>query len=188
MQGSSGSKPRSGLDGFIDHLVGPDASFTERVLVVGAALGLTTATLLTAGNWSTLQYAVSVLIALDLGGGVVANATHSAKTWFHRDDRSTLRRFAFVTGHVHPFAISIVFAPIDPFFGGVVYAFVVATGGFILWTPNTLKRPVAFTAVTALIVLDQLFFTLPDGLGWFIPVFALKLLVGHLVPEGRPAQ
>ena len=187
MQGSSGSKPRSGLDGVVDHLVGPDASFTERVLVVGAALGLTAATLLTAGEWTTLQYAVAALVALDLGGGVVANATQSAKLWFHRDERSTLRRFAFVTGHVHPFVLSVVFAPIDALYGGVVYACVVAVGAFILWTPNSLKRPVAFTGVTALVVLDQLYFTLPDALGWFIPVFSLKLLVGHLVPEGRPA-
>lgn len=183
MQDSGRSKPRSGLDGVVDHLLGPDATFNERVLVLAAAGGLTIATILTAGTWTTLQYAVAVLVAIDLGGGVVANATRSAKTWFHREDRSPLRQLTFVAGHVHPFALSVVFAPIDPLYGGVVYGFVLVSGAVVLWMPYTLKRPLAFLAVTSLLVLDTVLFSLPDALGWFVPVFGLKLLVGHLVPE-----
>lgn len=184
MQESGGSSPRSGLDGVLDALLGPEASLEERVLVVGAGLGLALATLLTAGPWTTLQYAVGILVALDLGGGVVANATGSTQSWVHRDDRSPLRTYAFVAGHLHPIAISIVFPPIDPLYGGVVYGAVMLAGGLILWAPTRLKRPFALAAVTGLVVLDTVLVTMPDGLAWFVPVFGLKVLVGHLVPAG----
>lgn len=183
MQDSGRSEPRSGLDGVVDHLLGPNATFNERILVLAAAGGLTVATLLTADGWTPTQYVVGIFIAIDLGGGVVANATRSAKTWFHREDRSTLRQLAFVAGHVHPFAISVVFAPIDPLYGGLIYGLVLLAGGIVLWMPHTLKRPLAFLAVTTLLVLDTVLFSVPDALGWFIPVFGLKLLVGHLIPE-----
>lgn len=184
MEASGRSKPGGGIDGVLDHLVGPDATFTERILVVGTAAGLATVTIFLAGEWTTLQYAVAVLVALDLGGGIVANATHSGKSWFHRDERSPSRRFAFVAGHVHPFAISVVFAPIDPLYGGVVYLGLLAATAVVLWAPRSLKPSFAFAAVTALVVVDGILVVLPAGIDWFVPVFALKLLVGHLVQKG----
>jgi hypothetical protein len=49
--------------------------------------------------------------------------------------------------------------------------------------PLYLKRPVALGLYVVALLLSLYAFDVPAGLAWFLPVFYLKLLVSHLLPE-----
>lgn len=51
------------------------------------------------------------------------------------------------------------------------------------FAPLHLKRPVSMIALTAAVVVNLFWLEVPLALGWFAPLFFLKLLVCHLVPE-----
>ncbi|MCX5071597.1 hypothetical protein ACWGCI_35780 [Streptomyces sp. NPDC054949] len=51
------------------------------------------------------------------------------------------------------------------------------------FTPLHLKRPVAMAVLTAAVLINLFWLPAPAELAWFAPLFFLKLLVCHLVPE-----
>jgi len=83
-------EPRRGLAGSWDRFVGPGATSAEEWLKLLGGLLLTGA--LVMGylsqrellNWSVAQTGIALLLALDLTGGIITNATGAAKRWYHR--------------------------------------------------------------------------------------------------------
>lgn len=181
-------QPRSGFAGMIDRLAGPGATPAE----LGLQFGVATAAAVAAGTWfaateggSPLLAALAVVIGFDLGGGVVTNATGSAKLWFHRPGQGFAQHFGFVLIHLVHIAI-VSFLLLDGSWQYFVGASLVLIGGalVILLIPRELKRPVAMAVYGLVLVSHRGFFPIPPGLEWFTPVFYLKLFVSHLVPEG----
>ena len=90
----------------------------------------------------------------------------------------------FVSTHtLHLAVIAWLFAG-DAFLYFAISAVTFAGGAIIIVSsPLYLQRPVAY-GIFALIVLASM---LPvfeiQGLGWFLPLMALKLLLGHLTKE-----
>lgn len=184
-------EPRAGLLGAWDKFVGPGATAAEEWLQIigGATLAGLLALMLyirrTEFNWSVLQTLVVVVLALDLIGGVITNATSAAKRWYHRTGQASLpAHLPFIAVHgVHLLLITVVFRGMDWGFFLVTYGYLIAATVIILRIPLYLQRPAALALFCGGILIGTYLFVPSPGLEWFIPFFYLKLLVSHLLKE-----
>lgn len=134
-------------------------------------------------GWSPLQLVVATLLALDLVGGVVANAATPAKRWYHRPGQGFRQHFVFVALHIYPFLVAWLFRDGDWAFGFVIYGFLLLAALLILSAPLYLQRPVAMGLTLVGLALGLAVFPPTPGMAWFVPVLCLKLLVSHLLRE-----
>jgi len=181
-------EPRSGFLGQWDRFMGPGATNAEQWLELGAAAIAAGAMAVYAfspsSGWTALQSAVAILMALDLAGGVVTNATSSAKRWYHRPGQGPREHLSFVAVHaVHLLLIAWLFLGGDWTYFLGTYGFLLAAALAVAAVPRYLKRPAAFALYVLALLLSLYVFASPGGLEWFLPVFYLKLLVSHLLPE-----
>ncbi|WP_097871301.1 hypothetical protein [Streptomyces sp. rh34] len=166
-------------------LVAPDAERGERIICyTGALAGTVIATALALRApyaWPALT--VIAVVAFDLFGGTVVNATRSAKRRFHRPGRSWFHHFAFVAAHVQPFALALLVPGFGWISAGVVHALTLAGAACVLIAPADLRQPVAFAVSALAITVATTSVTVPGELAWFAPVLVIKLLLAHLLPE-----
>ena len=181
-------QPRSDLLGAWDSFIGPGATAAENMLILTVSIAGAILLLIYNANrqlnWTPLQVALVALLALDLLGGVVANATTATKRWYHRPGQTNRNHLGFVAVHfIHPLLVALLFRATDWGYFAVTYAFLMAAAVVIMRVPLYLQRPVAFSMYLGGVALGLYVFTPSLGLEWFLPVFYLKLLVGHLVIE-----
>ena len=97
-------EPRTGWRGEFDRFMGPGATRAELALELGFAVLGGAAMLIYALTsfplWSIIQIGVAVLLAFDIAGGVVTNATSSAKRWYHRAGQGARQHLQFVALHI----------------------------------------------------------------------------------------
>ncbi|AHC14075.1 hypothetical protein [Salinispira pacifica] len=180
-------EPGTGPAGILDQLTGPGPEQAELVLQFGAAVLSAGA----AGIWYASRssgpvwlLAVTIFLAFDIGGGVITNATSTAKRWFHRQDRSAWSHMAFQMAHLlHIAVVSFLYGDARWTLLLILSGALIAGSGIVLLTPLYLKRPAAFGLYGAMVVLLPRLAEVPAGLEWFIPLFYLKLILGHLLPE-----
>ncbi|MFI6985905.1 hypothetical protein ACIBSV_46100 [Embleya sp. NPDC050154] len=180
-----------GLAGRLERFMGPGKSRSESVVETLGFLGC--AALLAAGlwtseaahHWSTAQLVVVVLAGLDLIGGVLTNATNAAKRWYHRADPGARRaRLLFVSAHlIHLAAMGLVVLSGDLAWILTNAALLLGGAPVVEFAPVHVRRPVAMALVTAAVLVNLFWVSVPAALAWFAPLFFLKLLVCHLVPE-----
>jgi hypothetical protein len=187
--------PRRGWRGEIDTFFGPGTTRAEAWIIAVASLAAAIALPLYAAlkglGWSAAHYTVGTLIAADMAGGIVTNATSSAKRWYHRAGQAARRHFTFVAVHVvHIFLVAWLFRSMDWLYFTAMSGYLLATALVIVKIPLYLQRPVAMGFFAAVIPLHAYAFAPTPGLEWFIPFLFLKLLVGHLLREEpyRPAR
>lgn len=183
----SPSSPRTGLRGSWDRLVGPDTTRAEKWLILGFAFVFSGVvfvyTQVTELGWSPLQIAIVLLFSLDIAGGVIANTTVAGSRWWHRPSQSRRVQLRFVGLHVHPFILAAIF-PVPTWVDATIaYGFLLVSTGIVLGVSERLRRPVAMGLFAIGVLLALYVVTLPRGLEWFLPLFYLKLLPGHLVPS-----
>lgn len=65
----------------------------------------------------------------------------------------------------------------------VASGFLVAASALLMVTPLYLRRPAGFGLYAASVLLSLYAFVHPPGMEWFLPLFYLKLLLGHMLPE-----
>ncbi|MFE4632921.1 hypothetical protein ACFRJ1_06035 [Streptomyces sp. NPDC056773] len=180
-----------GLAGRLERFMGPGKSRSESAVetigLLGCAL-LLAAGLWTSGaarDWSTAQLVVVVLAGLDLIGGVLTNASNSAKRWYHRAGPEARRaRLLFVPAHLlHLGAIGLFVLSGDITWTLVNAALLLGGAAVVEFAPVHLKRPVAMALLMAAVLVNLFWLPVPAALAWFAPLFFLKLLVCHLVPE-----
>ncbi|MFJ9112010.1 hypothetical protein [Streptomyces sp. NPDC102283] len=166
-------------------LVAPDAERGERVgCYAGALAGTVFATVLALRAQHTwLPLIVIAVVAFDLFGGTVVNATRSAKRRFHRPGRTRRHHFAFVAAHVQPFALALLVPGFGWTSAGAVYGLTLAGAACVLVAPTDLRRPVAFAVSALAITAATTSVAVPGELAWFAPVLVIKLLLAHLLPE-----
>ena len=187
-------RPRPGMDGLLDRLIGPGATLTEILLTacwMTLCAAMIVAYALMAGlGWSPLQLAIAALLALDVGGGISDNASNSAKRWFHRPGQGWRQHLLFVLAHVHPFILALSFPSFGWGTAAVIYAYLIIAAIVVSFTPLYLKRPLAFVLYCVALLVGLYALAPPAGLAWFVPFFFLKLLLAHLLPETayRPAN
>jgi len=187
-QGQVIIEPREGMLGELDKFIGPGATRAELVLQFGVALlaPILLIVYVTQNdlNWTPLQLIVGAIIALDMAGGVVTNATSAAKRWYHREGQGFRQHFIFVLIHVlQPFLVVVFFRPDDWTFLAVVYGYLLLSSLLIMAMPLYLQRPVAMTLLMGAFLIHSYVLTPTAGLEWFIPLFYTKLLISHLLPE-----
>lgn len=188
-------EPRKGWKGAWDRFVGPGATSAEfwlqLVPAVVAGIALPLYALLGDLGWNLVQVLVAGLLAFDMTGGIVTNATSTAKRWYHREGQGVWQHFGFILVHgAQIFLVAWLFRGLDwPFFG-TFYSYLIVTSLVILWAPLYLRRPLALILYCGAVVLGLYVFPAAAGMEWFVPFFFLKLLVSHLVKEApyRPAD
>ncbi|MEU3632019.1 hypothetical protein AB0E11_15325 [Streptomyces fradiae] len=181
----------TGLAGRLERFMGPGKSRSESVVealgLLGCALilaaGLWTSD--TARGWSTAQLVVVALTGLDLIGGVLTNATNAAKRWYHRAGPGVRRaRLLFVSAHlVHLAAMGLIVLSGDVAWTLANAALLLGGAVVVEFAPLHLGRPVAMALLMAAVLVNLFWLPVPAALAWFAPLFFLKLLVCHLVPE-----
>ncbi|GAA2774442.1 hypothetical protein [Streptomyces showdoensis] len=180
-----------GLAGRLERFMGPGKSRSESAVETAGLIvcgSLLAAGVWTSGiwhGWSTARYAVVALIGLDLIGGVLTNATNAAKRWYHRPAPGARRaRLLFVSAHLlHLLAMGLVVLSGDWRWTLANGALLLAGAAVVEFTPLPLKRPVSMAVFTAATLVNLFWLEVPSPLAWFAPLFFLKLLVCHLVPE-----
>ncbi len=180
--------PRPGWRKEIDTFIGPGVTRAELTLELGvslvAGLGMLLYAFLQPLGWNGWQIALAVLLAFDLAGGVVTNATSTAKRWYHRPGQRLRDHVIFIAVHgVHLALVAWAFRAGDWAWAVGWYAFLMFASLLILLIPLYLRRPVAFSMFGLGLLLALYLDTPVPGLEWFIPVFLLKLLVSHLLRE-----
>ena len=187
-------EPRSGLLGEWDQFIGPGATRAETLLITTFAL-LSGAAMFfyarTAGPpWCTRCLIFAILVAVDLGGGVIANATSAAKRWYHRPGQTLKDHLTFIAYHaLHLFIVLYLFRGHDWLWGTVFFGLLIGATLILDAVPLYLQRPIAAGLYVLALLVNLYLFTPTPGMEWFIPVFFLKLVISHLVQEEpyRPA-
>lgn len=178
-----------------DFLVGTGATRGEKGLT--AVAGLASALLyvyfyaIRAYDWSALQFLIAGLIALDVGGGVVANSLNSCKRFYHtpaRPDESRAVRWAknsllFSALHVHTLLVALLYGGNPWLYGLLWYALLVGSTFILPRSPLYLQRPLAMLLVLGALLAN--FYLLPavTGFEWLVPALFLKIVYGHGVRE-----
>ncbi|RUO27018.1 hypothetical protein CWE09_10090 [Aliidiomarina minuta] len=176
--------PSGGLDLFI----GPGASKAELCLQFLPTLVLAFAMTGWAGikmeSWSWWQFIVFWILLVDMIGGVITNATASAKRWYHRYQIAAKDHLLFVALHaIQPLLIVILFAPENPMYFVVTFGWLLVGALMILKCAVYLQRPCAGAWVVAGILLEQAVLDTPEGFEWFFAVYLIKVLMSHLLLE-----
>ena len=107
-------RPRAGFRGWLDRITGVEATSAELLvqfvpsLIFAIASAIYAQTL--AVDWTYLQLGLISVLGFDLLGGVLTNATSSAKRWFHRTGQTWQHHLVFVSIHVfHIFLVATLF-------------------------------------------------------------------------------
>ncbi|MEM8556234.1 MAG: hypothetical protein AAGG50_00155 [Bacteroidota bacterium] len=180
--------PRPGLAGGWDRFIGPGATPAEQALAVVpaliAAIVLPVYAAAQGLDWTTAQAVVAGLLAFDIVGGVVTNATSSAKRWYHRAGQGARQHLSFVALHVAQIGlVGWLFRDLDFAYIGVVYGALLAAAVLVLRVPRRLQRSVALLLTVAALPFGLYALAPTPGLEWFVPALFLKLLVSHLTAE-----
>ena len=177
-----------------DPLMGSGATQAEKSLVwIGSLSTLAFyAVMYRAGhlNWLWWQYVVAALIALDVGGGVVANSLNSCKRFYHAplhpDETGFIaaaknHRF-FVALHLHPVLVWGLYSG-DMRYGLVWYLLLLLASVAVLKSPLYLRRPVAMLGILLSLLTNAYLIPSPAGFEWLMPALFIKIIYGHLVRE-----
>lgn len=179
-----------------DLAVGTGASAAERLLVhaAGAVAALAFVPLWLAGyqGWDGWVYLVCAVVAFDIVGGVVANATNSCKRFYHTpadpQDPGHVRFLKsginFALLHVHTILLGTFIPGSAGLLVGLIwYLGLIASVVAVRATPLYLQRPVAFALIVGAILANQYAAGLGDGLEWVVPLLFIKIVYGHTVRE-----
>ncbi len=180
--------PRSGFRGWLDRITGTEATTAELLVqfvppsIFAIAAPIYAHTL--AVDWTYLQLGLISLLGFDLAGGVLTNATSSAKRWFHREGQTWQHHLIFVSIHIfHIFLVALLFRDADWGFLAIASSYLIGASILILRTPLYLQRPVAFGLYGLALLGNSYLFAPTVGLEWFLPLFFLKILISHLLKE-----
>ncbi|QUD87557.1 hypothetical protein [Phenylobacterium montanum] len=163
----------------------------ETLLVLaGSVLGsLLAGVLMSSSGASVISIGIAALIGFDVLGGAVCNGTQTTRAWYHRPGQNWVHHVAFVAPHLAYVILVATLMRGSSFDGRYALIFsvgLVGASAVILCVSDRLKTPVAFSAY--LVVLSSI--TIGVGstraMGWFEPALLLKLLLGHLLPNGIP--
>ncbi|MGP3932964.1 hypothetical protein [Nonomuraea sp. KM88] len=156
------------------------ATGVDRLLCYGAAVAGAALALHRAldAHWSWPAVVVVTIIALDLYGGAVVNATAAAKRKYHAPGRTARHHLIFVGIHVQPFLMAWLVPGFT--WGAALAIYLIAWGGaaVLQFAPPGVRHPAAF----AIAVLGLTLVTVPQAVAWFTPVLLIKLLLSYLQP------
>jgi hypothetical protein len=172
----------------LERLIGPGYTRAEFWLQLSVTI-IATIAVPTYASWANLGWTIplltiAALLAADLVGGVITNATSAAKRWYHRNGQTKTHHFVFIAVHaLQLFLVTWFFRAGDWTFFVTVYAYLLFASLLILNVPLYLQRPLTMLVLMDALVLNAYVFEPVAGLEWFLPILFLKLIVCHLLPE-----
>ncbi len=177
-------QPKSALDRF----AGPGATRGELLLQFGGAFAaIVTVVLgwyLGEVSWGALEVAVAAILAMDVVGGIITNATGAGKRWYHRPGQGARQHLGFVLLHIlQPLIVFFVFDSAGWTFVAGGFGYLLLSAVIVLVTPLYLQRPVAGALIAVGITVSLYLFPAPTGMEWFLPLYYIKLLSSHLLRE-----
>lgn len=180
--------PRLGWAGMWDRFIGPGATRAEWLLElipsVIAAIAAPLYALTLSYAWTPLQLVLIALLGFDIMGGIITNATATAKRWYHRPGQGWRQHLAFVSLHIfHIALVAQIFRGGDGGFLAIVSVYLIIASMIILRSPLYLQRPVALGLYGLALLGDRYLLSPTFGLEWFLSFLLLKLLVSHLLKE-----
>ena len=164
------------IPSFLHEIHGEQSNWFDITATHLVALFTVIAALFTANdlNLATWQTALLILLAYDLGGGVLANFTYSTK-WYY--DQSQTRRLVFLSLHfLQPLLMCLVF-PVH-WIGVALFSAYTVTASFMT---NAIRFPQkqltigAILSLTGIIALHSLDIGLPTTILLLLTLFLLKL-------------
>ena len=181
-------EPRTGLAGQWDRFMGPGLRPAELWLILLPSLAMTVGVVVYAYTqnlgWTAVQFLIAAILAFDLTGGVITNATTTAKRWYHRPGQGMKEHVGFTAVHfIHPLLVAWLFRGGDWTYFVVVYGYLMGAAVVIERLEGGLQRPLAILFWQGGVLISLYAFTATPGLEWFLPFFYAKLLVSHLVKE-----
>lgn len=181
---------RPGIWGVIDKFIGPGATKAEKNIQLYLpflfAAGVMAFGLIARLDWSVWQYLIIALLAVDMVGGVITNATSTAKRWFFREGEGFRQHISFIATHLFQIVVfSWAFQGFDLFWVTGVYGFLMVGSVITLKSPLYMQRPVAASLYVAALLLSLYVFGSPPYLEWFLPILYFKILVSH-APREEP--
>ena len=179
---------RPGFWGVIDKFIGPGATRAEKniqlFLPFLSSAGVVAVGFYSEFDWSVVQYLIIALLAGDMVGGVVTNATSAAKRWVFREGEGFREHITFVAIHLVQIVIfSWVFQGLDLIWIAGVYGLLMTSSVIILKAPLYMQRPVAASLYMVALLSSLSIFDAPAHLEWFLPILFYKLLISHLLRE-----
>lgn len=178
-----------------EFFMGADATLAEKALISCAAVAAPVLLYMLAWkgqvDWALWQWALAVLFAIDIAGGVVATASSAQKRLSFSPPNPVdgwavrlVKRhpLLFPLAHIHPFLLAWAFGG-GAVYGVVWYATPVLSHMLIHRLPLYLRRPVALGLVAAAFLVSLYGVEAPRGFEWFAPLFMLKLVSGHALRE-----
>ena len=141
--------------------------------------------------WAWWQFAVAALLALDVLGGVVANALNSCKRFYHSPVKPeetgftglAKNHFVFTAFHVHTVIVGVLFGKLDFGYGFFWYFALLASTVVVLRLPLYLRRPAALGIIMLAVLVNLYIFHPVIGFEWLVPALFLKIVYGHIVQE-----
>lgn len=171
-----------------DRFIGPGATRAEVLLqVVPPLVAAAALPLIAIGQgwgWTWWQHLAASLLMLDMLGGIITNATSTAKRWYHREGQGFREHMGFIGLHIfQPLLLVLVFDRGNLAFVIGSFGYLLATSLTILAAPLYLRRPLAMLAMVGGIGLGLYVLPVPMHFAWFLPLYYAKLLVSHLLRE-----
>lgn len=168
-----------------DRMIAPGATRGEVTIGFSSAFGGAALAfgLAVHADYSFIAILVITLVAFDMFGGAVVNATGAAKLWYHRRGRTSAHHLGFVAIHVQPFLLAWAVPDFTWLAASIIYCLALVGALVVTAAPPLLRRPIAFGATAFAIVCATSMLTIPHALAWFAPVLLIKLLLAHLLPE-----
>lgn len=181
---STTASPPTPLDRLHATLVAPGATAVELALgygagAIGAVLGLAIGM---RHDAAPVLLVVLALIGFDLLGGAAVNAMPSASARFHGRAGGRRHRLVFVALHGHVLLLALLVPALSWATALVLYAAVLAAAVLVEVAPPSLRRPIASAAAGLVIAVAVALLVVPPVVAWVVPLLAVKLLLGHLVP------
>ena len=180
--------PRSGWLGMVDRFIGPGATQAELWLqLLPAAIAAIAAPLYALhlpSSWTPLQLGLIAVLGLDCVGGVLTNATATAKRWYHRPGQGWQQHLTFVGIHtIHIGLVALLLRNGDFWFFSLVSSYLWIAAATIVRSPRYLQRPIALGLYGVALLGDRYLLLPTVGLEWFVPFLMLKLLISHLLAD-----
>lgn len=142
-------------------------------------------------DWSLLQIVAALVLAFDIGGGLVSNALNSCKRFYHTPPKPSEGKLGkllkqpvlFSILHIHPIVVWLLYGDRNWTFGLMWYAIFLASVLIVVSTPLYMQRPVSMLLIM-LSFLINLYLIVPiAGFEWLMPLLYIKIVYGHLVRE-----
>jgi hypothetical protein len=167
-------------------IIGPDATKAELILGWGTAVVFCAGQLIWAqvwGNWTWWQLMIALVFAFDIGGGVVVNATRSGRKYWHRPTLNIRNHALFYLAHIHPFLIALFWNDFSWWQALAIYVGMLIMAFLVRITSPKIKRPLSFGLTSLATVAGITWLRMPAGIAWLPPLYFVKLILAHSVPE-----